>query len=111
MYAGPLKFLNVELPCPDIVVVVVYSLSRMPFFCDPRDCSSAGSSVREISKARILDWVAIFFSGDLPDPGIKPAFPDKASGFFTTEPSGKPFLMLLLQKTEDSLGNSSRPSI
>ena len=27
--------------------------------CDPRDCSPPGSSVHEISQARILEWVAI----------------------------------------------------
>ena len=29
--------------------------------------------------------------GDLPDPGITPASPALAGGFFTTEPPGKPF--------------------
>ena len=28
--------------------------------------------------------------GDLPSPGIEPASPELASGFFTTEPPGKP---------------------
>ena len=28
--------------------------------------------------------------GDLPDPGIKPASPALAGGFFTTEPPGQP---------------------
>ena len=31
-----------------------------------------GSSVHGIFQARILAWVAISFSGDLPNPGIKP---------------------------------------
>ena len=31
-------------------------------------------------------------SGDLPDPGIEPASPALAGGFFTTEPPGKPDL-------------------
>ena len=35
------------------------------------DYSPPGSSVHGISKARILEWVAI----DLPDPGIEPASP------------------------------------
>ena len=39
----------------------------------PMDCSSPGSSVHGISQARILEWVAIYFSRDLPNPGIKPA--------------------------------------
>ena len=30
--------------------------------CDPMDCSPPGSSVPEISQARILEWAAISFS-------------------------------------------------
>ena len=30
-----------------------------PTLCDPMDCSPLGSSVNEISQARILEWVAI----------------------------------------------------
>ena len=30
--------------------------------CDPMDCSPPGSSVRGISRARILEWAAISFS-------------------------------------------------
>ena len=36
------------------------------------DCSPPGSSVHETFQARILEWVAISSSGDLPDPGIEP---------------------------------------
>ena len=38
-------------------------------------------------------WSGLPFAtlGDLPDPGIKPAFPALAGGFFTTDPPGKPF--------------------
>jgi len=39
------------------------------------DCSLPGSSVRGIFQAKILQQVAIFFSGDFPNPGIEPAFP------------------------------------
>ena len=35
---------------------------------EPVDCSPPGSSVHGILQARILEWVAIPFSGDLPDP-------------------------------------------
>ena len=54
------------------------------------DCSPPDSSVHGISQARILEWVAIAFSGDLPNPEIKPRCPALAGGFFTTEPHGKP---------------------
>ena len=38
---------------------------------DPMDYGPPGSSVHRILQARILEWVAIPFSRDLPDPGIK----------------------------------------
>ena len=34
------------------------------------------------------------FPGNLPDPGIEPVFLALACGFFTTEPSGKPRLVV-----------------
>ena len=37
-------------------------LSRVQLFCDPMDYSPPGSSVHEISQARILEWVANSFS-------------------------------------------------
>ena len=38
-------------------------IKSCPTLCDPIDCSPPGSSVHEISQARILEWVAISFSG------------------------------------------------
>ena len=43
-----------------------------PTLCDPVDCSLPGSSVSGILQTRILEWVAIPSSGDLPNPGIEP---------------------------------------
>ena len=63
--------------------------------CDPVDCSLPGSSVHGISQARILEWVAISSSRDLPNPGIQPASPALAGRFFTTELPGKPGTYLL----------------
>ena len=42
-------------------------------------------SVNGISQGRILEWVATYFSGDLPDPGIKSESPALACVFFITE--------------------------
>ena len=56
--------------------------------CDPMDsvdCSLPDASVHEISQARILEWI---------DPGIKPASPVLAGGFFTAELPRKPSLVL-----------------
>jgi len=43
-----------------------------PTLCKPVDCSLPGSSVHGILQARILEWIAITFSEDPPDPGIEP---------------------------------------
>ena len=62
------------------------SLQLCLTLCDPMDYNPPGSSVQEILQARILEWVAIFFSRDLPDTEIKPAYlmsPALAGGFFT----------------------------
>ena len=39
------------------------------------DCSPPGSSVHEILQARILEWVAMSFSRDLPNPEMEPKSP------------------------------------
>ena len=57
-----------------------------PTLCNPMDCSLPGSSVHEISQARILDWVTISFSRDLPDPEIKPRSPTLQADSLLSEP-------------------------
>ena len=57
---------------------------------DHMDCSLPGSTVHGISQARILEWVVISFSRDLPDPGIELMSPALAGRFLTTRLSGKP---------------------
>ena len=46
-----------------VVVPVVELLSQVQLFCDPKDYGLPGSSVHRISQARILEWVAVSFSG------------------------------------------------
>ena len=38
------------------------SLQPDPTLCDPMDCGLPGSSVCGIFQARVLEWVAVFFS-------------------------------------------------
>ena len=55
--------------------------------CDPMDYSPPGASVHGVVQTRILEWVAISFSREFPDPGMEfPSltFPELAGGFFTT---------------------------
>ena len=61
-----------------------------PTLCDPMDCSPPDSSVHGILQARILEWVVVCFSRDLPDPGIEPWSPALQVDSSPSEPSGKP---------------------
>ena len=46
-----------------------------PTLCEPIDCSLPGSSVHGIFQAIVLEWIAISFSRDLPNPGLEPRSP------------------------------------
>ena len=50
-------------------------IQSCPTLSDPVDCSLPGSCIHGILQARILEWVAISFSKDLPNPEIKPGSP------------------------------------
>ena len=56
------------------------------------DCIPPDSSVHGILQARILEWVAIPLSRDLPDPGIESGSPTLRTD--SLEPPGKPILTL-----------------
>ena len=74
-------------------------LQLCPTLCDPRDHSPPGSSVHEIFQARILEWVAISCSRDLPNSGIEPmslASPTLQADSFTDEPPGKPLVIYIV---------------
>ena len=60
--------------------------------CNPMDCSLPGSSVHGILQARILEWAAISFSRDLPDPGIEPWSTALQADSLLSEPLGKPHI-------------------
>ena len=57
---------------------------------NPMECSLPGFSVHGIFQARILEWVAISFSEDLPNAGIKPKSPELQTDSLPFEPPGKP---------------------
>ena len=63
--------------------------------------SLLGSSVHGISQARILEWVAIPFSTDLPDKGIKPGSLALQADSLPREPPGKPIWRKVSQKKKD----------
>ena len=44
------------------VITHVLVTQSCPALCNPMDCRLPGSSIHGISQARVLEWVAIFFS-------------------------------------------------
>ena len=84
--------LNILPVCVCVCVYVCVCAQSCLTLCDPIDCGLAGSSVHGIVQARILEWVAISYSRDLPEQGIKPMIPRAsciAGGLLTTAPPGK----------------------
>ena len=57
------------------ITVHVLSRFRPVGLYDPMDCSPPGSSVHGILQVRILEWVAISSSRDLPSPWMEPTAP------------------------------------
>ena len=55
-------------------------------------CSLQGSSVHAIFQARTLQWVAVSYSGDLPDPEVEPGSPALQADSLLSEPPAKLYL-------------------
>ena len=75
----------------------VLAAQSCPTLCNPTEYSSPGSSVHGILQARILEWVAIPLSRDLPHPptpapppGIELMSPPLQADFLPSESPGKP---------------------
>ena len=69
-----------------------------PTLCDPTGCSLLDFSIHRIFQTRGLEWVAIPFSRDLPNPGIEPGSPALQTDALPSEPPGKPILLLFNSK-------------
>ena len=61
-----------------------------PTLYHPMDCSPPGSSVHGNLQARVVEWVAIPFSRDLPNAGTEPRSPALRADSSLSEPTGKP---------------------
>ena len=60
---------------------------------DPMSCNPPGSAAHDIFQTLILEWVAIPFPGDLPNPRIEHMSPALAGRFSTTVLPGKPRIL------------------
>ena len=80
------------------VCVCVLSGSVMSDW-DPMDYSLPGSSVHGIFEVRILEWVAISYTRDSPQPRDQTHVSRVScitGAFFTTAPPGKPYMHIYL---------------
>ena len=59
-------------------------------------------TVHGILQARILEWVAFPFSGDLPNPGMEPRSPALQADSLPAEPPGKPLSLRSFIKSHEA---------
>ena len=71
-------------------VMLCLLVHSCPTLCDPMDYSPPGSFVHGILQARILEWVAVPSSRDLPNPRIELRSPALQVDSLPSEPPGKP---------------------
>ena len=62
---------NLGCPLREHACLHAKSVQLCPILCDSLDCSPPGFSVHWILQERILEWVAMPSSRDLPNPGIE----------------------------------------
>ena len=82
--------------CPSITAIpfitpfepVCVSAQSCPTLCNPMNGSPPGSYVHGILRTRILEWLAIPFCRDLPDPGPEPQSPAPQANSLPSEPQG-----------------------
>ena len=92
--------------------VCIHAKSLKPWLtlCNPMDHSSAHG----ILQARILEWVALTFSRDLPSPGIESLIsmsPALTGGFFTTSATWEAHLSGMFSQEAASRGSDLQITI
>ena len=75
--------------CVYSICVCVLVTQLCQTLCNPMDCSPPGSSVHGILQARILEWIAIFFSKGSSRPRDRAQVSCIAGRFFTIWATGE----------------------
>ena len=84
LLAASMCFTEQQKPQGQTLIEVV--AQSCPTLCKPMGYSTPCSSVHGFSQARILEWVAISSSRDLPNPGIEPRSPALEADSLLSEP-------------------------
>ena len=110
VFCCPLLLLSSVFPCIRVVSNEFSVHIRRPkYWSFHKDCSLLDSSVHGILQARILEWVAISSSRDLPNPKIKPASPVSPARQVDSLPlshQGRPFFVQPTTKTAETIKQS-----
>ena len=99
------RLFTTEPPGKPICIYVCSVIQLCSTLWAPVDCSLSASSVNGIFWSRLPFPIP----GDHPDPGIKPASPALAGGFFTTGPPGKPYMLTYMCWYICHMGKIKRP--
>ena len=75
------------------------SLSRVRLFATPWTVAYQASPSMGFSRQEYWSGVPSPSPGDLPDPGIEPGSPALEADALTSEPPGKPFVVLVSYKS------------
>ena len=80
------------------------SLSHVRLFATPWTVAHQALLSMGILQARKVEWVAMPSSRGSSDPRIEPKSPELQADSLPSEPPGKPYLLLLLQKNLEGSG-------
>ena len=93
-----------------VVVVVVYSLSRVHLFVTPRAVTRQAPLSTGFPRPEYWSGFPFPSPGDLHEPGIEPRSPALAGGFFTTEPPEAPSQLRMDKQIVEYAHNGILPS-
>ena len=79
--------------------------------CSPLDCRLPGSSAHGVLQARILEWVATFFSRGTSQARDRTHVSCIGRRFLNTEPPGKPLLLVSTIASRTHTLPAARPSL
>ena len=86
----PIVMRSIFLVCICVFAMLCLVAQLCHTLCDPWTIAHQAPLSMGILQARILEWGAMSYSGDLPNPGIKPRSPTLQEDSLPSDPPGKP---------------------
>ena len=104
------EWINTLTPCL-YYVMLAYVCAHSVMCVTPWTTACQASLSMGFPRQMYWSWLPFPSAGDLPDPGIQAESlsPAWASGFFTTDPCGRPLLLHWVQFSHSALSNSLWP--